>query len=605
MSGWHRAGVGRFSAAPMSGTQRSMAAASAQGSADVGTLLRWCVAMLSLGAGVVHLSVAPEHFGESALHGSFFATSGAFQLLTAALLLVRPSRVLLAATGLANAAVIGTWIVSRTAGFPFLPGGAGPEPVGLKDGTATLFEVLIVGAVAFLLNPSATSRLMSWGRARAALAGAGTLLLLMTALAFSPIAAESDNHHSSGHEATGSGHAHPGALDHGKSASHTHLAETPSDAPAHDAHASRGAGSGADGHDLAPADADAGHVHFGPSTASHAHASPAKGASAGPQPGPAEQAPATPVPGGGADDLRTSVRYGPFVLPPASLGGTVHHNIVLANVPKPCSDCYITGFSPDLVYQDGSPANHDTGPMLHHAVWTRPQMPDATCTRNGWVGLAGQRFFAAGNERTGGFLPAGFGYHVGQDPWTLVAEIMNHSEAPKVVFATLDVTYRPGSDRSLKPVTPMWLDVDNCNDSEYTVPAGPSHVKWDWTSSLTGRIVAAAGHVHNGGIKTVLTNETTSQQICTSVAGYGTKPAYMGNIESMSGCSRDALGTVRAGEVLALHSYYNSPETRNDVMGIMIAYIYETTDLQGESTSSPSQPPAPTEAPPPAPGHQH
>ena len=75
----------------------------------------------------------------------------------------------------------------------------------------------------------------------------------------------------------------------------------------------------------------------------------------------------------------TTVRYGPFVLPPAGQGGDMDHaNVVLPNVPKPCEDCFIVRAEPDLVYDDGTPANLDTGLMLHHAVLfnTRPGRHD-------------------------------------------------------------------------------------------------------------------------------------------------------------------------------------------------------------------------------------
>jgi hypothetical protein len=40
----------------------------------------------------------------------------------------------------------------------------------------------------------------------------------------------------------------------------------------------------------------------------------------------------------------------------------------------------------------------DTGPMLHHVVYTSQLRSDATC-RGTALGLAGERFFASGNER--------------------------------------------------------------------------------------------------------------------------------------------------------------------------------------------------------------
>src|SRR5438552_8417212 len=139
--------------------------------------------------------------------------------------------------------------------------------------------------------------------------------------------------------------------------------------------------------------------------------------------------------------------------------------------------------------------------------------------------------------------------------------------------------------------------MNNCRTSEYAVPAGPSSSHWTWTSNLTGRIVSTGGHVHNGGVRTTLSNKTTNEHLCTSWAGRGRKPAYHGSIESMSVCTWDRVGTVRKGEVLDLESVYDAPEAVPDAMGIMMAFVYETTDL-GAGTEAP--PPVRGEGPPPA-----
>ena len=105
-----------------------------------------------------------------------------------------------------------------------------------------------------------------------------------------------------------------------------------------------------------------------------------------------------------------------------------------------------------------------------------------------------------------------------------------------------------------------------------------------------------------------MANETTGQHLCTSYAGYGTKPAYAGNIESMTTCTWDRLGTVRQGEVLSIDTFYDPPEPQSDVMGIVLAYVYETDDLAGGTPPPPGvQAPAPAWPPPggvPS-GHSH
>lgn len=301
--------------------------------------------------------------------------------------------------------------------------------------------------------------------------------------------------------------------------------------------------------------------------------------------------------------IPASVRYGPFLLPPAGLEPT-HAEFVLTQAEKPCTNCFLTSLRPDLVYADGSPANLDTGVMLHHANWIQAGAGDVVCPSDSLWGRMGQRFYGAGNERTEGAFPAGFGYFVGDGAWTVPLALMNHAPQPRSVYLTLSVTYVPAAGSDLKPTVPIWLNVGDCGNSEYDVPAGPSHAERRWTSTITGRFIAAGGHVHDGGVKTVLTNQTTGREICTSLAGYGTKPAYQGSIESMSMCRGDTIGTVRAGEVLEVDAYYDAPAPVTGAMGIMLGYLYETADLAAGSPRPSPQGPAtpPSNAPGP---HRH
>ena len=264
------------------------------------------------------------------------------------------------------------------------------------------------------------------------------------------------------------------------------------------------------------------------------------------------------------------VRYGPFTIP----AGTVTDpgmidNRLLFGVARPCSDCYITSFTPDLVYADGSRASMETGPMLHHAVFTSQFRSDATCSGT-WLGLAGERFFASGDERTAIGLPAGYGYRVRwYDSWNLLVDLMNHSSIDKTVYLQVTYIYRPSSD-NVKPVKPVWLDIDQCGDSEYSIPAGYSDTHWNWTVNVPGAVVAMAGHVHGHGVAVEATRGGKS--ICRSVATLD--PADPHRVMAMSTCTGDPLIRLKAGQVVRLHSEYNSTHAAHDVMGIMLAYIH-------------------------------
>jgi len=307
----------------------------------------------------------------------------------------------------------------------------------------------------------------------------------------------------------------------------------------------------------------------------------------------------------------TEMRYGPFVIPPAGAGGDANHaDIAVPTLARPCSNCFLLQLQPDLIFSDGSPANLDSGMMLHHAVLFSAGRQDATCGPDEpFPGKLGQRFFASGNERTQGLFPPGFGYYVDSGNWSGIFHIMNHGTEPQTVYFKLDVRWSPASAGGIRPLTPLWLDMNNCRTSEYAVPAGPSSSHWTWTSNVTGRIVSTGGHVHNGGIRTTLTNRTTDRHLCTSWAYWGRDPAYQGSIEQMSVCAWDRIGTVRRGEVLDLETVYDAPQPVPDAMGIMMAFVYETDDLAAGTDAPPTvkgetRPPVDSLPPPPS-SHHH
>ena len=272
----------------------------------------------------------------------------------------------------------------------------------------------------------------------------------------------------------------------------------------------------------------------------------------------------------------TTVRYGPFDIPAGTMDapGTIENRLLLG-VTKPCSGCYITSMAPNLIYADGSEANTDTGVMLHHTVLASAFRSDPTCGSNA-LGLIGQRFFAAGNERTVIDVPSGYGYYVGSfDSWNMVVDLMNHSMQTKTVYITITYTWTKTTQTR---VTPVWLDVDQCGDSEYAIPAGMSDTHWDWRVNVPGKIVGIGGHLHDGGVRIEATNESTGASICDSVAAYGERPGYvddmgMMHLSSMSKCVADPVATVATNQTVRIHSIYDAMAPAYDAMGIMVAFV--------------------------------
>jgi hypothetical protein len=141
----------------------------------------------SAAAAGVHAAVAPAHFGEGPLVGSFFVLCAVAQLgWPLAVLLVGSSRWLLWAAVVGNAGVVTLWGLSRTVGLPVGPRSV--EPVGTWDLAATSWELAVVVGVSLVLTSDRFAvpgpRLLDivrWSAAaKAWLAGSVTILLVLT-----------------------------------------------------------------------------------------------------------------------------------------------------------------------------------------------------------------------------------------------------------------------------------------------------------------------------------------------------------------------------------------------------------------------------------------
>jgi len=283
------------------------------------------------------------------------------------------------------------------------------------------------------------------------------------------------------------------------------------------------------------------------------------------------------VPASAQADYSKTVRYGPFTVPGGSEEMPGMKQAIRLAVSKPCSECYVTSFTPNLVYGDGSTADMDNGMMmLHHAVFASQWRSDATCSGS-WLGLAGERFFASGDERSRVEFTTADGYRYGYrlhwyDQWNLLVDLMNMSTGDKEVYVAVTYTYRSAYD-SVRAVKPVWLDIDNCGDSEYSIPAGYSEKSWIWQSTIDGKVVGMVGHLHHTGQWIESTDETRNNRaICRSYA-----MEEMDHVVAMSPCTDSLPVRIWRGDKIRLTSAYNSDVPRNDVMGIMLGYVYRTS----------------------------
>lgn len=118
-------------------------------------LLHALAAGLSLLAGLIHLWVAPEHFGEALGSGLFMVIAGGFQIVTGLLLILHPSRLLILVMVAGTLAVLFIFAVAYTVGLPVGPMPGKPEELGSAVIISKLTELTLLGALLLLLRHAA------------------------------------------------------------------------------------------------------------------------------------------------------------------------------------------------------------------------------------------------------------------------------------------------------------------------------------------------------------------------------------------------------------------------------------------------------------------
>jgi plastocyanin len=253
---------------------------------------------------------------------------------------------------------------------------------------------------------------------------------------------------------------------------------------------------------------------------------------------------------------------------------------------------YITSFTPNLTYLDGSVPGVDIV-HLHHGVWLVDGAPQ----------------WAVGEEKTIVDLPQGFGYrYVPGQTWLMNHMIHDLVPTPTDVYITYDLTFVPDSDAAaaaIKPVRTQWLDVAGLraypvfnakqkwgSKGRFTFPdqakapaarraIGPAHqyvVPHDMT------LVFTAGHLHPGGLYTDLnvTRGGKTVKLFRSIAKYYEPAGAVSWDVSMTATKPDWRVQLRAGDVLSVSGTYDTRRASwYESMAIMPTAVYDGTDAGG------------------------
>jgi plastocyanin len=287
-------------------------------------------------------------------------------------------------------------------------------------------------------------------------------------------------------------------------------------------------------------------------------------------------------------------------------------------VPTPRLKGYVTRMHAVMVDRRGRPVTIAVG-MLHHIFFNNLDhlRTDGNCSAR-----IPEVFYGTGEENEVLTLPPGYGYRLrAHDRWQLTGMLMSHRWQREKVWIRYDVTV--DSSRHLTGVRPLWVRANGCGQaSSYHVRGGGSPSSIDdrvnhWTVPLTGRIVAAGGHLHAGSINMQLRDPACGNRVLFDNRPYFAAASDLlyhvvprlheaGPVQTSWFTSQTGI-PVAKGQVLDLHGIYSNQYARQSVMAITHIYVapakhapvgcpplpadrQQTTMKAGERTSAPYQP---------------
>jgi plastocyanin len=255
-------------------------------------------------------------------------------------------------------------------------------------------------------------------------------------------------------------------------------------------------------------------------------------------------------------------------------------------VPTPQRSGYITRMDAWLVNDRGVRVSiRDV--MLHHVVFINVGAPGVD--KNGSCpGRGGEPFWGTGEEKQPLLLPEGYGYKIaGGDRWRMQAMLMSHSLRAHRVRVVYKLRVVVGAQ--LKRVKPLWLRANGCTkhpsyDIEGDQVPSSVHTKSSlWRMPISGRIVAAAAHLHGSSMKMMVDQPRCQDRTLIEhrpLYGFRDDIVYRarpvlhepGPIATGHFLSKTGI-PVRKGEMLKVTGLYDASRPHVQVMAITHVYI--------------------------------
>ncbi len=231
-------------------------------------------------------------------------------------------------------------------------------------------------------------------------------------------------------------------------------------------------------------------------------------------------------------------------------------------------DGWLLGYAPKMMDAAGGAV---PGKLLHHTAFWNVDRSDFLCRNKE------EHIFGAGSEMN--LWPAipGYGYRVQKGDQIRIETMVYNptgTDYPRV-WLEVEIPYLPaGGAARARSVYPAWIDVKECGNSGYDVPAGKSARTGTVTVPFTGALLGLGGHLHDYGRTLILTDPETKTQI----AKLDAKVDEKGQLISMPIVTFYETGgyKLRRGARLQVAAAYDNPTGKvipDGAMGIMVGYF--------------------------------
>jgi hypothetical protein len=181
------------------------------------------------------------------------------------------------------------------------------------------------------------------------------------------------------------------------------------------------------------------------------------------------------------------------------------------------------------------------------------------------------------------------GYHITDtDSMAMGIELMNAELKAQSTYLTLTFEYveLKQDKQSWSKISPIWLDVGGCGDSDQPATKDSSFqysMQDPFTANFSGSIPFIGGHLHDGGTHLeVLKNDNV---LCDCVAEYSADAVSAGidapmGLSRISTCEQDM--SMKQGDLWSLRAFYNTTahapmmeanKILAPVMGIALIYV--------------------------------